>query len=99
MCTRLQLRIFAWLTFAILFFVNLLLLYFDHNYIIFYETAPGQYDIEKAEKTIHHQSGAVTFGIKYKDQKPDDIPGTFHLFLLCYKLFCVLVFNCKELGK
>lgn len=31
--------------------------------------------MEKSEKIIHQSSGAVTFGIKYKEQKPDDIPG------------------------
>lgn len=39
--------------------------------------APGSYDIEKSEKIIHQSSGAVTFGIKYKEQKPDDIPGRY----------------------
>lgn len=38
-------------------------------------SAPGSYDVEKAEKIIHQSSGAITFGIKYKDQKPEDIPG------------------------
>ena len=37
--------------------------------------APGSYDVEKSEKIIHQSSGAITFGIKYKEQKPDDIPG------------------------
>ena len=31
--------------------------------------------MEKSEKIIHQSSGAITFGIKYKEQKPDDIPG------------------------
>lgn len=30
--------------------------------------------MEKSEKVIHQSSGAVTFGIKYQDPKPDDIP-------------------------
>lgn len=38
-------------------------------------TAPGTYDVEKSEKILQHTTGAATFGIKYKDQKPDDIPG------------------------
>ena len=38
-------------------------------------SAPGSYDVEKSEKIIHQSSGAITFGIKYKEQKPDDIPG------------------------
>lgn len=43
------------------------------NIILF--AAPGSYDVEKSEKIIHQSSGAITFGIKYKDQKLDDIPG------------------------
>lgn len=43
--------------------------------------APGSYDIEKAEKSIKQSSGAVTFGIKHKEPKPDTIPGTFDLIL------------------
>lgn len=39
-------------------------------------TAPGAYDVEKAEKVIQQTAGAITFGIKYKDPKLDDIPGT-----------------------
>lgn len=39
--------------------------------------APGTYDVEKSEKIIHQSSGAVTFGIKYKEKKPDDIPGNY----------------------
>lgn len=38
-------------------------------------SAPGSYDVEKAEKITHQSSGAITFGIKYKDQKPEDLPG------------------------
>ena len=37
--------------------------------------APGSYEIEKAEKRVHESSSAYSFGIKYKDQKTDDIPG------------------------
>lgn len=37
--------------------------------------APGTYDVEKAEKVTQQSTGAVVFGIKYKDPKPDDIPG------------------------
>lgn len=39
--------------------------------------APGSYDVEKSEKIIHQSSGAVTFGIKYKEQKLDDFPGKY----------------------
>ena len=50
--------------------------YFQNNILnILFIAAPGAYDVEKAEKVIHHSTGAVTFGIKYKDRKPDDIPG------------------------
>lgn len=43
--------------------------------MLFSILAPGSYDVEKSEKIIHQSSGAITFGIKYKEQKPDDIPG------------------------
>lgn len=33
--------------------------------------------MEKAEKAVHQSTGAISFGIKYKDQKPDDIPGIY----------------------
>lgn len=36
--------------------------------------APGSYDVEKADKAIH-QTSAISFGVKYKDQRLDDIPG------------------------
>lgn len=51
-------------------------------------TAPGTYDVEKAEKVIQQSTGAVTFGIKYKEPKPDDIPGTFlqHFNILIHRL-------------
>lgn len=38
-------------------------------------TAPGSYEVEKAEKRIHESSSAYSFGMKYKEQKTDDIPG------------------------
>lgn len=38
-------------------------------------TAPGSYEVEKAEKTIHQSSSAYSFGSKYKEQKIEDIPG------------------------
>lgn len=44
-------------------------------YFPFAYTAPGTYDVEKSEKMLQHTTGAVTFGIKHKEQKPDDIPG------------------------
>lgn len=37
-------------------------------------TAPGSYEVEKSEKGIH-SSSAYSFGIKYKEQKSEDIPG------------------------
>lgn len=53
--------------------------------------APGSYDIEKSEKVIHQSSGAITFGIKYKEQKPDDTPGInpFFQFIQIYSLCLV----------
>lgn len=43
--------------------------------IIFLIVAPGSYDIEKAEKKVHQASSAYSFGVKYRDQKTDVIPG------------------------
>lgn len=39
-------------------------------------SAPGSYDVEKSEKKVIQSSSAYSFGIKYKDQRIDDIPGT-----------------------
>lgn len=36
--------------------------------------APGSYEVEKSDKVIH-SSSAYSFGIKYKEQKTEDIPG------------------------
>lgn len=44
-------------------------------HIFIYFTAPGSYDIEKAEKRVHESSSAYSFGMKYKEQKTDEIPG------------------------
>lgn len=45
-------------------------------------TAPGSYDVEKSEKTVTQSSSAYSFGIKYKEQKVDNIPG---------KILCVYI--------
>ena len=37
--------------------------------------APGSYEVEKSEKNVIHSSSAYSFGIKYKDQQVDNIPG------------------------
>lgn len=37
--------------------------------------APGSYEVEKAEKSVHESASAYSFGVKYKDQKLDNIPG------------------------
>lgn len=42
--------------------------------IIFF-IAPGSYDVEKAEKRVIESSSAYSFGMKYKEQKTDEIPG------------------------
>lgn len=49
---------------------------FQLNQYIFFLLllAPGSYDVEKADKAIH-QTSAISFGVKYKDQKLDNIPG------------------------
>ena len=38
-------------------------------------TAPGAYDVDKADKKVHESSPAYSIGVKHKDSKPDDIPG------------------------
>lgn len=45
------------------------------KFLLLLNLAPGSYEVEKAEKIVHQSSGAISFGIKYKDQKIDDIPG------------------------
>ena len=50
--------------------LQLLQYFFPFNF-----SAPGTYDVEKAEKVIHQSPGAVTFGIKHKEPKPEEIPG------------------------
>lgn len=38
-------------------------------------SAPGSYEVEKADKSVHQRASAHSFGVKYKDQKPDNVPG------------------------
>lgn len=51
--------------------------------------APGSYDVDKGEKTVHQASPAYSIGKKYKDRKPEDIPGKRNILLF---LFCVWYF-------
>lgn len=60
-------------------FLNCSLLKIKNQFIYIF-SAPGSYDVEKSEKIIHQSSGAITFGIKYKEQQPDDIPGIIYLY-------------------
>lgn len=56
-----------------------------HIYLFF--TAPGSYDVEKADKKIHESSPAFSLGVKYKEPKPEDIPGntcTFSIIVSYY---------------
>lgn len=46
-------------------------------FILFRITAPGTYDVERVDKTILESSPAYSFGLKHKEQRPDDIPGTY----------------------
>lgn len=50
--------------------------------IFFCLLAPGSYEVEKAEKSIHQSKGAITFGVKYKEQKVEDIPGKIDFLAL-----------------
>ena len=63
-----------------------------------FSIAPGAYDVEKSEKIIHQSSGAITFGIKYKDQKPDDIPGKDEFTILKLELFCSINLKFSEIN-
>lgn len=49
---------------------------FLRYFILF--SAPGSYDIEKSEKTVHQSSSAYSFGVKYKEHRTEDIPGKFY---------------------
>lgn len=40
-----------------------------------YFSAPGAYDVEKADKKVHESSPAYSLGVKYKEPKPEDLPG------------------------
>lgn len=75
--------------------VLLYLVYLNNSLNSFFFLAPGSYDVEKSEKIIHQSSGAVTFGIKYKEQKPDDIPGSFlHILnLMCHSYVIIRYFS------
>ena len=42
--------------------------------------APGSYDVEKADKKIHESSPAFSLGVKYKEPKPEEIPGIIFIF-------------------
>lgn len=43
--------------------------------LFIYFAAPGSYDVEKADKKIHESSPAYSLGKKYKEKKPEDMPG------------------------
>lgn len=47
--------------------------------IFYFYIAPGSYDVEKVnvDKTVssHQAAPAYSFGQKYKDKRPDDVPG------------------------
>lgn len=57
--------------------------------------APGSYDVDKAEKKVHQSSSAYSFGVKYKDQKADDIPGDCKLIIL----FQIIIIIIAEVDK
>ena len=52
------------------------------DFIISIIPAPGSYDVEKADKKIHESSPAFSLGVKYKEAKPEDIPGNANDFIL-----------------
>lgn len=64
---------------------------------LIYNTAPGAYDVERVDKKVLQSSPAYSFGVKYKDQKTDDIPGNsfFHIIQLSLLLQLVMT-NCSK---
>lgn len=46
------------------------------NIIILF-LAPGSYDVEKVEKSVHQSSPAYTFEPKYKEEKHENLPGNY----------------------
>lgn len=56
-------------------------------FILILNLAPGSYDVEKADKKIHESSPAFSLGVKYKEQKPEEIPGNLQRFSkIMYKI-------------
>lgn len=49
-------------------------------------SAPGSYDVEKADKKIHESSPAFSLGVKYKEPKAEEIPGSVYAFILTFML-------------
>lgn len=45
------------------------------SFTFYFNVAPGSYDVEKADKKIHESSPAFSLGVKYKEPKPEEIPG------------------------
>lgn len=39
--------------------------------------APGSYDVESVERTVHQSSPAYTFGHKYKEERHENLPGNY----------------------
>lgn len=49
--------------------------------LYFLITAPGAYDVEKADKKIHESSPAYSLGVKHREPKHEDIPGKLYFKL------------------
>lgn len=52
-------------------------MYLLYNLCYFFIIAPGSYDVEKVEKTVHQSSPAYSFGVKYREKSPEHLPGMF----------------------
>ena len=48
----------------------------------FVTPAPGAYNPESADKDVKSMAPKYSFGIKGKDEKPKDVPGTY-IYYIC----------------
>lgn len=51
-------------------------------------SAPGSYNVEKADKKIHGSSPAYSLGSKHKERKPEDMPGKGHNVKFRLTMYC-----------
>lgn len=73
--------------------VKLLIIFFKQritNLLLFYnDSAPGAYDVEKADKNVHGSSPAYSIKGKPKEREPEQMPGNIDLSTLQKKKKCL----------